>query len=155
MDESGERAISEEQLAREQTLVNEVMSSFDAAGDPRLKFLMQSLTKHLHNFIREVRLTEEEWNLAIRFLTESGHITNDKRQEFVLLSDTLGASMQVVAINNPEYANATEATVFGPFFVEDAPRIENGEDMSFGAAGEPCFVAGTVTGDLPPDLGHA
>lgn len=135
---------SAEQIAREQRLVEEAVASFDGATDERLKHVMQSLTRHVHAFIREVRLTEEEWNAAIRFLTESGHITTDTRQEFVLLSDVLGASMQVVAINNEAYGNVTEATVFGPFFVEDAPRIEIGADMSFGAVGEPCFVTGTV-----------
>lgn len=138
-------APSPEQAEREQALVDEVVASFDRTEDARLRQLLQSLTRHLHAFIREVRLTEEEWNAAIAFLTDAGHITTDTRQEFVLLSDTLGASMQVVAINNPEYANATEATVFGPFFVEDAPHIERGGDMAFGAAGEPCRVTGTVT----------
>lgn len=145
MTERTTAAVSAEQTAREQALVDEVVASFAGAPDERLKYLMQSLTRHLHAFIREVRLTEDEWNSAIRFLTEAGHITTDTRQEFVLLSDTLGASMQVVAINNPEIGNATEATVFGPFFVEDAPEIPPGGDMAFGAVGEPCHVEGTVT----------
>src|SRR5690625_857188 len=106
---------------------------------------MQSLTKHLHNFVREVRLTEDEWNTAIQFLTDVGHITDDKRQEFILLSDVLGVSMQTINVSNEAYKNATEATVFGPFFVEDAPFIENGGDISGGAPGEPCWVEGTVT----------
>ena len=106
---------------------------------------MQSLTRHLHNFIREVRLTEEEWNTAIEFLTAAGHITDDKRQEFILLSDVLGASMQTIAVNNQAYKGATEATVFGPFFVEDAPEIPIGGDIAGGAAGQPCWVEGTVT----------
>lgn len=136
--------ISPAQSDREQGLVDQVVASFAAAPDDRLRFLMQSLTEHLHAFIREVRLTESEWNAAIRFLTECGRITTDTRQEFVLLSDTLGASMQVVAINNPEYMNATEATVFGPFFVEDAPGVALGDDITFGAHGEPCYVEGSV-----------
>lgn len=137
--------VSAEQRQREQELIDEVVASFQGAADPRLRFVMQSLVRHLHAFIREVRLTEQEWNAAIGFLTEVGHITSDKRQEFVLLSDTLGASMQVVAINNEAYADATEATVFGPFFLERAPEIPRGGDMSFGAAGEPCYISGTVT----------
>lgn len=137
--------ISAEQAAREQQLVDEVVASFARADDERLKFVMESLTRHLHAFLREVRLTEEEWNAGIKFLTDAGHITSGTRQEFVLLSDTLGASMQVVGMNNPEFADATEATVFGPFFVEHAPKIEIGGDMAFGAVGEPCFVEGTVT----------
>jgi hypothetical protein len=73
---------------------------------------------HVHAFIREVRLTEKEWSTTSAFLTDCGHITDEHRQEFVLLSDVLGASMQTIAVNNQAYANATEATVFGPFFVE-------------------------------------
>lgn len=138
--------VSPEQQAVEQTLVDTVVASFDACEDPRLKEVMVSLTRHLHAFIRDVRLTEDEWGAAIEFLTRAGHITDDVRQEFILLSDTLGASMQTININNEAYADATEATVFGPFFVEDSPAIELGGDMAFGAPGEPCWVTGTVTG---------
>lgn len=135
-----------EQTQREQALIDTVVASFDHTGDARLKLVMQALTRHLHAFLREVRLAEDEWNAAVKFLTDAGHITDDRRQEFVLLSDTLGASMQVVGMNNPAYGDATEATVFGPFFLEDAPHIERGEDMAFGVAGEPCYVTGTVRG---------
>ena len=76
-----------------------------------------------------MRLTEEEWQRAIEFLTAAGHITDDRRQEFILLSDILGASMQTIAINNEAYDNATEATVFGPFFVEGSPEIEPGGEV--------------------------
>lgn len=147
--------ISAAQTDREQALVDEVVASFDGAGDDRLRQLLQSLTRHLHAFVREVRLTEEEWNAAIRFLTDAGHITTATRQEFVLLSDVLGASMQVVAINNPARADATEATVFGPFFVHDAPLIERGGDMTFGAVGEPCYAEGTVTAVDGTPVPHA
>jgi hydroxyquinol 1,2-dioxygenase len=138
-------SISPEQAAVEQKLVDTVVASFDKTQDPRLKAVMQSLTRHLHNFVREVRLTEDEWNTGIEFLTASGHITDDKRQEFILLSDVLGLSMQTIAINNQAYKGATEATVFGPFFVEDAPEIPRGGDIAGGAAGQPCWVEGTVT----------
>jgi hydroxyquinol 1,2-dioxygenase len=137
--------VSPEQAAVEQKLVDTVVASFDKTQDPRLKEVMQSLTRHLHNFVREVRLTEDEWNTGIEFLTASGHITDDKRQEFILLSDVLGLSMQTIAINNQAYKGATEATVFGPFFVEDAPEIPRGGDIAGGAAGQPCWVEGTVT----------
>ena len=137
--------ISPEQAGVEQELVDTVVASFDKAGDPRLKEVMQALTRHLHNFLREVRLTEAEWNAGIEFLTAAGHITDDKRQEFVLLSDVLGASMQTIAINNQAYKGATEATVFGPFFLEDAPEIPIGGDIAGGAAGQPCWVEGIVT----------
>lgn len=128
----------------EERLVENVIRSFGDCTDPRLKQLMTSLVQHLHGFIRDVRLTEEEWNTAIGFLTEVGHITDDRRQEFILLSDVLGASMQTINVNNPAYKEATEATVFGPFFVDDAPHIDNGGDAAGGAAGQPCWVEGTV-----------
>jgi hydroxyquinol 1,2-dioxygenase len=134
------------QEAREQELADRVLASFAHAGDDRLKEVMQALTRHLHAFLREVRLREDEWRHAIAFLTAAGHITDDRRQEFVLLSDVLGASMQMITINNEAYANATEATVVGPFFVEGSPRIPSGGDIAAGAAGEPCWVEGTVTG---------
>jgi hydroxyquinol 1,2-dioxygenase len=133
------------QRTREETLVDQVVASFDQTGDPRLKQVMQSLTRHLHAFLREVRLTEEEWAQAIEFLTAAGHITDDKRQEFVLLSDVLGASMQTISMNNEAHENATEATVLGPFFTDGAPDVPLGGDISGGAWGEPCWVEGTVT----------
>ncbi|QSR28726.1 hydroxyquinol 1,2-dioxygenase [Nocardioides aromaticivorans] len=136
---------STEQQAREQDLVDRVVRSFDDTPDPRLKEVMQALTRHLHAFLREVRPTEAEWQAGIDFLTAAGHITDDRRQEFILLSDVLGASMQTIAINNEAYGDATEATVFGPFFVDGSPRVEAGGDIAQGAAGEPCWVEGTVT----------
>ncbi len=137
--------VSAEQEAVEDSLVDTVVASFGTTPNPRTKQVMESLTRHLHAFIRDVRLTEQEWNTAIEFLTRVGHITDDKRQEFVLLSDVLGASMQTIAVNNEAYADATEATVFGPFFVENAPEIPLGGDISGGASGQPCWVEGTVT----------
>jgi hydroxyquinol 1,2-dioxygenase len=145
---SSTQPISCEQAAVELQLVDTVVASFDKTEDPRLKEVMQSLTRHLHSFVREVRLTEDEWNTGIEFLTASGHITDDQRQEFILLSDVLGLSMQTIAINNTTYtgaAAATEATVFGPFFVDDAPEIPLGGDIAGGAPGQPCWVEGTVT----------
>ena len=136
--------VSPAQHQVEEDLIERVLASFEDCADPRLKQIMQSLTTHLHSFIREVRLTEQEWNEAIEFLTRVGHITDDKRQEFVLLSDTLGASMQTIAVNNEAYGDATEATVFGPFFLDDAPQIELGGDIAFGAEGQPAWVEGTV-----------
>lgn len=114
--------------------------------DPRLKEIMTSLVQHLHSFAREVKLTEEEWFRGIDFLTRVGHITDDQRQEFILLSDTLGLSMLTVAMNNDKPAGCTEATVFGPFYVEGAPTFDLGEDVANGAPGVPCTVRGTVRG---------
>ncbi len=138
-------SVPPQQQAREQALVDEVVASFDGTSDARLKQVLRSLTRHLHAFLREVRLTEEEWTQAIEFLTAAGHLTDDKRQEFVLLSDVLGVSMQTISMNNQAYENATEATVLGPFFTEDSPEIPLGGDVSGGAAGQPCWVEGTVT----------
>ena len=137
--------VTGEQRAREEELTEHVIASFAQAEDPRAKFVLQSLTRHLHAFLREVRLTEQEWATAISFLTDAGHITDERRQEFILLSDVLGASMQTITINNEAYGDATEATVTGPFFVEGAPLTELGGDLSGGASGEPCWVRGTVT----------
>jgi hydroxyquinol 1,2-dioxygenase len=139
---------SAEQERRETDLVERVVRSFDGCAEPRLRELMTALVRHLHAFVRDVRLTEDEWAAAIEFLTAAGHITDDKRQEFILLSDVLGLSMQTVAVNNEAYGNATEATVFGPFFVENSPSIPLGGDIASGAPGEPCWVEGTVTDDL-------
>jgi hydroxyquinol 1,2-dioxygenase len=133
-----------EQQAREQELVDAVVDSFAETPDPRLKAVLESLARHLHAFLRETRLTEAEWRTGIDFLTDAGHLTDERRQEFVLLSDVLGASMQTIAINNEAYANATEATVLGPFFVEDAPEVELGGDIAQGTTGEPCWVEGSV-----------
>jgi hydroxyquinol 1,2-dioxygenase len=107
---------------------------------------VEALTRHVHAFLRETRLTEAEWKRAIDFLTAAGDITDDRRQEFILLSDVLGASMQTITINNQAYADATEATVFGPFFVEGSPDVGLGGDVAGGATGEPCWVEGTVSG---------
>lgn len=136
--------ISAEQREREESLVRAVLESFDGTESPRLEQLVKGVVTHLHAFLRDVRLTEEEWRQGIDFLTAVGHITDERRQEFILLSDTLGASMQTIAINNEAYADATEATVFGPFFVEDAPGIDLGGDIAGPAHGQPCWVEGTV-----------
>jgi hydroxyquinol 1,2-dioxygenase len=137
-----------EQGAREAELVEAVREAFAQTPDARLRFVIDALVRHLHGFLRETRLTEEEWRAGIDFLTAAGHITDARRQEFVLLSDVLGVSMQTIAINNQADANVTEATVLGPFFVEDAPEVALGGDISFGAAGEPCWVQGSVSDTL-------
>jgi hydroxyquinol 1,2-dioxygenase len=138
--------ISPEQQARESALVDRVMASYAGTPDPRTAELVEALTRHVHAFLRETRLTEAEWKRAIDFLTAIGHLTDDRRQEFILLSDVLGASMQTITINNRAYENATEATVFGPFFVEGSPDVGLGGDVAGGARGEPCWVEGSVTG---------
>ena len=134
------------QGAREAAVTAEVLASFGGADAPRYLEIMQSLVRHLHAFARDVRLTEPEWQQGIDFLTRSGHITDDRRQEFILLSDVLGLSMLTVAINAPASAGATESTVFGPFFVADAPEVPLGGDIAGAAKGRPCYVSGTVRG---------
>jgi hydroxyquinol 1,2-dioxygenase len=136
--------IPAEQQQREAELLQRVLASYAGTADPRTRELVEALTRHLHAFLRETRLTEAEWRRAIDFLTAVGHLTDDRRQEFVLLSDVLGASMQTITINNQAYANATEATVFGPFFVDGSPEVGLGGDVAGGAPGEPCWVEGRV-----------
>jgi len=125
-------------------LTQAARASFGNAQPDRLRVILDSLVCHLHSFISEVELTEEEWLDGIEFLTETGRITDDQRQEFILLSDTLGASMLVIGLNHRIDDTATESTVFGPFFVEDSPRFENGDDIACGAPGEICVVNGRV-----------
>ena len=128
------------------TITQAVIARFAQTPDPRLKEIMTSLVQHLHVFAREVKLTEAEWMAGIEFLTATGQKCNDQRQEFILLSDTLGLSMLTVAMNNDKPAGCTEATVFGPFHVEGAPHYEHGGDVANGAVGEPCLVRGRVLG---------
>jgi len=129
----------------EHTITDAVIARFDGCADARLKELLSALVRHLHDFARETKLTEAEWKRGIDFLTATGHITDAKRQEFILLSDTLGLSMLTVAQNHRLAPGATEATVFGPFHVEDAPNFDAGADLSGGAPGEPLFVSASVT----------
>lgn len=128
----------------EDTITQAVLAAMDRCQDARLRRVMTSLIQHLHSFAREIKLTEEEWFKAIQFLTDVGHITDDKRQEFILLSDVLGLSTLVTAQNNAKPDGCTEATVFGPFFLENAPEYNSGDDIANGAKGEPCFVQGRV-----------
>lgn len=134
-----------EQAEREQQLTETVVASFAGTPDARLREVMAAVVRHLHALIRETRLTQQEWERAIDFLTRTGHRTDDRRQEFILLSDVLGASMQTITVNDDATGGATEATVVGPFFRADAPLVGLGGDIAGGAAGEPCWVEGTVT----------
>ena len=130
-----------------EALVEAVLASFERSADERYRELMQALVRHLHAYVLEVGLTEAEWGAAIDFLTRTGQITDERRQEFVLLSDVLGASMQVIGVNHPaDTDQTTESTVFGPFFLEGSPAFRNGDDISGGAAGTPCFISGSVLG---------
>ncbi len=128
------------------TITDAVLERHALAPNPRLKTVMDSLVRHLHDFAREVSLTEAEWQSGIEFLTRCGHITDERRQEFILLSDVLGLSMLTVAQHHAKPAGCTEATVFGPFHVDGAPAYAWGADIANGAAGTPCLVRGTVRG---------
>lgn len=112
--------------------------------DPRLREVMASLIRHLHAFVKDVELTQAEWETAIDFLTRTGQMCDDQRQEFILLSDTLGVSMLVDAIQHRRPGHATENTVFGPFHVAGAPVLEMGASISLDGKGEPCLYQGRV-----------
>jgi len=130
----------------EDTLTNEVVARLKKTKNPRLREIMTSLVKHVHAFAREVHLTEEEWFEGIKFLTSVGQKCDGKRQEFILLSDVLGLSMMVVALNHKTQAGATEATVLGPFFAHGAKEFGYGADLREGATmkGEDVWVSGRV-----------
>jgi hydroxyquinol 1,2-dioxygenase len=127
-------------------ITESVLERLANTPDPRLKEIMLSLVRHLHGFAREVKLTEAEWLQGIEFLTQTGHITNAQRQEFILLSDVLGLSMLTVVMNNDKPDACTQATVLGPFHVDDAPHYKLGDDVANGAKGQPCQVQGSVKG---------
>ncbi len=129
----------------EETSADAVAASFDAAPD-RLRTVLVGLVRHLHAYVREVGLTQREWEAAVEFLTATGQKCDDTRQEFILLSDVLGVSMLVDAINHRRPADATASTVLGPFHVVDSPRRELGADIADGVDGEPCLVTGRVVG---------
>ena len=130
-----------------ETNVTESVLAQTRASDPRLQEVLTGLVRHLHAFIREIELTEEEWTAAIRFLTAVGQISDDKRQEFILLSDVLGASILVDAINHRRTAGGTLSTVTGPFWVAGAPELAAGQSIARGAeaaTGETTVVHGRV-----------
>jgi catechol 1,2-dioxygenase len=121
------------------------VASFENCPDPRLRQLLQALVRHLHAFATEVNLTEDEWSRAIQILTATGHITDDKRQEFILWSDALGVSMLVDALAHPNpNGTATESTVLGPFWTPGAPRRAYGESLAEEPGGTPALVRGFI-----------
>ncbi len=110
----------------------------------RAKFLADTLVKHLHAFIKEARPSMDEWMQGIHFLTRTGQLSNDWRQEFILLSDVLGVSMLVESLNHEKLSGETESTVLGPFYIPDAPRYPNGANICLDGKGEPVLVRGRV-----------
>ncbi|AVA15074.1 intradiol ring-cleavage dioxygenase [Sphingopyxis sp. MG] len=128
----------------EQTITQAVLTSFENTPDPRLRQILTSLTRHIHDFVRDIEPSFAEWRDCVDFLTRTGQICDEKRQEFILLSDTLGISMLVDAINHRMPEGTTETTVLGPFFVVGAPALPLGADISDGMSGEPLYVEGKV-----------
>lgn len=139
----------------EHSITDAVVERFAATPDPRLKQILTSLVRHAHDFVRDVELTQDEWFAAIQFLTRVGHMCDDKRQEFILLSDTLGISMLVDAINHRQPQGATETTVLGPFYVQNPPVKPSGADISAELHGTPLHVTGQVTAADGTPLGGA
>ena len=121
-----------------------VISRIAADTDPRLRQIVSVLVKHLHAAVKELEPSQDEWLQAIQFLTATGHKCDDWRQEFILLSDVLGVSMLVDAINNRKPSGASESTVLGPFHVDGAPELEMGADICLDQKGEPMLVRGRI-----------
>ncbi|MGH8228153.1 MAG: intradiol ring-cleavage dioxygenase [Steroidobacteraceae bacterium] len=128
----------------EKSITQAVIGRMAESPEPRFKEVMTSLVTHLHDFIREVKLTESEWMTAIQFLTEVGQTCTDKRQEFILLSDTLGVSILVISLNNPPEHHTAESTVLGPYYWAGAPELPLGSDLAQGVKGEPTLYSGRV-----------
>jgi len=129
----------------EENMTEAVLKTFAAAKDERFKKIMTSLVNHLHAFIREVEPTEEEWLAGIQFLTTTGQMCDDARQEFILLSDTLGVTALKDSINNRKPAGATPATVLGPFYREGAEEVPPLSNIAGDTPGDPVIVSGRVT----------
>lgn len=128
-------------------LTAEVMSRLDGAPDPRLREVLQALVRHLHAFACEVGLTEAEWLAGIGFLTATGQFCDEVRQEFVLLSDTLGLSSLVDRLDHgSDQAGVTEPTILGPFYAPGSPWRDFGESMITweGATGQRAVLSGRV-----------
>ncbi|MFC8363516.1 intradiol ring-cleavage dioxygenase [Streptomyces griseorubiginosus] len=126
------------------SVTEEAVTSLRATADPRLRELLTGLIRHLHDFARETRLTQQEWERAVAFLTATGQKCTDTRQEFILLSDVLGLSMLVETINGDRAQGATESTVLGPFHMTESPVRALGDDIDLVGGTEPCVVSGRV-----------
>lgn len=132
------------QRVTEDNVTDLAVQRWATAHDPRLAEIMTALVRHLHDLAREVRLTEAEWIAAVQWLTRTGQISDDKREEFILASDVVGLSMLVVQMNHRLEPSATPATVLGPFHIDGSPELGFGADMSDGLPGTPLYVHGTV-----------
>jgi hydroxyquinol 1,2-dioxygenase len=139
----------------EQSVTQAVIARLADCQDPRFAHIMTALVTHLHDFVREVKLTESEWFTAVQFLTDVGKACTDKRQEFILLSDTLGVSVLVITLNHPAHEGSVESTVQGPFYWEGAPELPRGSNLAEGVKGEPAFYSGRVLGTDGRPLANA
>jgi hydroxyquinol 1,2-dioxygenase len=140
----------------EDDITSEVVRRFESAPNPRLRELMQGIVKHLHAFARESQLTEQEWFAGIEFLTAVGQKCSHNRQEFILLSDTLGLSMIVDLLNHRGAGSATETTVLGPFYREGAPELPAGANMAEAdPTGMPLLISGRVTDPAGTPIANA
>ncbi len=128
----------------EKAITDAVIGRFHEAPNPRIREISESLVRNLHNFIREIKPTQDEWGYAIDFLTRTGQKCSDTRQEFILMSDTLGVSMLVDAINNVCEHGETESTVLGPFYVQNPQVFANGADIAGKMKGTPLYIAGRI-----------
>ena len=128
----------------EKSITEAVIARMSDSEDPRFRHVMTSLVRHLHDFVRDVQLTESEWITAIQFLTDVGKTCTDQRQEFILLSDTLGISVLVISINHPAESGSAESTVLGPYYWGGAPDMPNGSNLAVGVKGDPTFYSGRV-----------
>ncbi|QDY99841.1 intradiol ring-cleavage dioxygenase [Nitratireductor mangrovi] len=137
-------AAHEKGFFTEENSVEVVTGRNVGAKDERLKVVMEVITRKLHEAVKEIEPTQEEWFEAIMFLTRTGHMCNDWRQEFILLSDVLGVSMLVDAINNRKPSGASESTVLGPFHVANAPELPMGANICLDAKGEDMAVSGRI-----------
>ncbi|MFK0112111.1 maleylacetate reductase and hydroxyquinol 1,2-dioxygenase domain-containing protein [Streptomyces sp. NPDC091217] len=131
--------------ARLARLTERVVASFEQASDPRVRTLLSDLVRHLHTFVATNDVTEDEWQYAVDFLTRTGQMCGPTRQEFVLLSDTLGVSSAVDLLTNSRTPTTTPSAVLGPFYVEGPPETAIGGDISQGLPGVPLRVDARVT----------
>jgi protocatechuate 3,4-dioxygenase beta subunit len=139
----------------EENSADVVISRNAKAQNERLAQVMEVITRHLHAAVKEIEPTQEEWFEAIMFLTRTGQMCNDWRQEYILLSDVLGVSMLVDAINNRKPTGASESTVLGPFHVADAPELPMGANICLDQKGDPMLVKGRITGTDGKPIDHA
>ena len=139
----------------QQSITAAVLARMENCDDPRFRQVMTSLITHLHDFVREVKLTEEEWIKAIFFLTDTGKKCDPKRQEFILLSDTLGVSILVITLNHPAEGGTSDSTVLGPYYWEGAPEMPAGANLAVGVKGDPTFYSGRVLGEDGKPIANA